>query len=90
MGFTCCPQPFGIKYKGNNSAILFCPPPHPPSQWDSSFKGKNLLLLEQILSFKSIHHFGMTYVAQGSKQEVTKLVPLCELAEEKKKKKKTT
>ena len=43
-----------------------------PSQEGFTLKGKNLLLLEQILSFKSKSKFGRAMSAR----EVTKVVPL--------------
>ena len=41
-------------FRGSNSNFHFCL----LFQWGSTLKGKNLLLEEQILSFKSRPHFG--------------------------------
>ena len=46
----------------------------------SNLKRKDLLLQEQNLSYKSQQHFERaSYVIQGSKQEVTKVVSLCKI-----------
>ena len=53
---------------------------------ESFFKDKNLLLQMQILSFKNrtqdeeLDSFRHDFVLQGSKREVTKVVPLCKTA----------
>ena len=40
----------------------------------SILKGKNLIIEDQILSFGSITLFGASFVAQGSKQDIIKVV----------------
>ena len=60
-------------FRGSNSCHLHI---FSPSQEGFTLKGKNLLLLEQILSCKSKPQFKKGYVSWWSKQEVKKVVPL--------------
>ena len=62
-----------ILFRGRNSStFIFCE----SSQCRSTLKGKYLLHWEQILSFKSRPQFWKTFLTQGSKQEVMKVVAL--------------
>ena len=47
-----------------------------PTQKEFTLKGKNLLLLEQILSCQSKHQFGRAICQLVKQQEVTKVIPL--------------
>ena len=47
------------------------------SQLESTLKGKNLLLEEQILSFKCRFHFGSTMSYKEVKQDITTVASLC-------------
>ena len=52
-----------------------------PFPMGSTLKGKNLLLLEQILSFKSIPHFGKSEMSRGENRKTQKLFPFVKMAE---------